>query len=278
VRGIARPSSIIEVYLEDGSGEGRTLVFRDQEGGPTDNASGDSTYSDPTYGTFTDRLFEFSVPLAPLIPIPGGSRLVALAIKPTLNDSSTSEFGPSLLIMPVSLTSFQGNLNNGKVYLTWSTSHEANSSHFIIEKSIDGSSYKSIGQVKSGSASRKYSYIDNTELGKVNYYRLQHVDYDGKTAYSRVLIIRNDIGTMIMNISPNPITSFVNVSFTLEKDEVVRIQIYDQVGHRVKQYNVQGSKGLNAFNVNDLNNLPAGTYTVELIGESIKAMQQIMKK
>jgi len=278
VRGIARPSAIIEVYLEDGSGEGRTFLFREQEGGPADNASGDSTYSDPLYGTFTDRLFEFSVPLAPLIPIPGGSRLIALAIKPTLNDSSTSEFGPSLLIMPVSLTSFQGNLHNGKVYLKWTTSHEENSSHFVIEKSVDGSSYKSIGQVKSAGYSGKYTFIDNSELGKVNYYRLQHVDYDGKFAYSRVLIIRNDISTVTMNLSPNPIVSFVNVSFTLEKDEVVRIHFYDQLGRQVKQYNVQGNKGLNAFNISDLNGLPAGTYTVEIIGKSIKARQQIIKK
>ena len=132
--------------------------------------------------------------------------------------------------------------------------------------------------MKSGSASRQYSFIDNTALGKVNYYRLQHVDYDGKTAYSRVLIIRNDIGTMIMNISPNPIVSFVNISLTLESDEAIKIHFYDQIGRQVKQYNVQGNKGLNAFNISDLNNLPSGTYTVELVGKSIKARQQIMKK
>jgi hypothetical protein len=278
VRGITRPSSIVEVYLSDGSGEGRTFLFREQEGGANDLAVGDSTYSDPSFGTFTDRLFEFSVPLSSLPPISQGNSVLAIAIKPVLNDSSTSEFGPSLAVMPVSLSTFQGNLNNGKVYLTWSSSYEANSSHFVIEKSIDGSSYKSIGQVKSGSATRQYSFIDNTELGKINYYRLQQVDYDGKAAYSRVLIIRNDIGNTVMNISPNPIVSFVNISMTLESDETVKIHLYDQVGRQVKQYTVQGNKGLNTFSISDLNSLPAGIYTVELIGKNIKARQQIMKK
>ena len=164
------------------------------------------------------------------------------------------------------------------VYLTWGTSHEANSSHFVIEKSLDGSSYKGIGQVKSGNASRQYSFTDNSPLGKVNYYRLQYVDHDGKSAYSRVLIIRNDIGNMIMNLSPNPIVSFLNVSFTLEKDETVKIHFYDQLGRQVKQYSIQGNKGLNTFNISDLNSLPAGSYTVELVGKSIKVRQQIMKK
>ncbi len=278
VRGITRPSSIVEVYLADGSGEGQTFLFREQEGGAADLAAGDSTYTDPSYGTFTDRLFEFSVPLSSLPPIPGGSSVLAIAIKPALNDSSTSEFGPSLAVMPVSLSTFHGNLNNGKVYLTWSSNYEANSSHFVIEKSVDGSSYKSIGQVKSGSASRQYSFIDNAELGRVNYYRLHQVDYDGKAAYSRVLIIRNDIGNVVMNISPNPIGSFVNISLTLERDEAIKIHLYDQLGRQVKQYNVQGNKGLNSFNISDLNSLPGGTYTVELIGKSIKTRQQIMKK
>jgi hypothetical protein len=278
VRGITRPSSIVEVYLADGSGEGQTFLFREQEGGANDLAAGDSTYTDPSYGTFTDRLFEFMIPLSSLPPIFAGTSVIAIAIKPALNDSSTSEFGPSLAVMPVSLSTFQGNLNNGKVYLTWSSSYEANSSHFVIEKSIDGSSYKSIGQVKSGSTSRQYSFIDNTELGKVNYYRLQQVDYDGKSAYSRVLIIRNDIGTTVMNISPNPIVSFVNISLTLEKDEAIKIHFYDQMGRQVKQYNVQGNKGLNTFSISDLNSLPDGIYTVELTGNSIRARQQILKK
>ena len=278
VRGIARPSSIIEVYLEDGSGEGRTFLFREQEGGPADLATGDSTYSDPTFGTFTDRLFEFSIPLAPLIPIPGGSRLVALAIKPALNDSSTSEFGASLMLMPVSLTSFQGNLHNGKVYLTWNTKNETNSSHFIIEKSMNGSSYSNIGQVNSGLASGQYSFIDDGTLNKINYYRLQQVDHDGKAAYSRVLIIKNDISSVGVNISPNPVRSFMNISFTLEKKENVKIQLFDPMGRLVKRYEVKGNNGINTFNISDLNGLPAGIYSLELIGDGIKARQQIMKK
>ena len=278
VRGISRPSAVIEVYLEDGSGEGRTFLFREQEGGPTDLATGDSTYSDPTFGTFTDRLFEFSIPLAPLIPIPGGSRLVALAIKPALNDSSTSEFGASLMLMPVSLTSFQGNLHNGKVYLTWNTKNESNSSHFIIEKSMNGGSYSNLGQVNSGVASGQYSFIDDGPLNKINYYRLQQVDHDDKAAYSRVLIIKNDISSVGVNISPNPVRSFMNISYTLEKKENIKIHLFDPMGRLVKRYEVKGNAGINTFNISDLNGLPAGIYSLELIGDGMKARQQIMKK
>jgi hypothetical protein len=282
VSGISRPGSIIEVYIEDGSGEGRTFLFRAQEGttlnGIADDSTGTASYSDPTYGTFTDEKFGFSVPVSSLPPIPGGARLVALGIKPAVNDSSTSEFGPSLAVLPVTLVTFVGNLSDGTVKLSWTTSREVNSSHFLIEKSYDGVGYKSIGQVNSGNATGQYTFTDNTPLSKANYYRLRPVDVDGNFTYSRVVVIRNDGALAALKLSPNPVSSILNVSFRLEKDETIKLNVYDQSGRLAKRYTVQGGKGLNAFTLTDLNNLPAGTYTVEVTGSSIAERQQIMKK
>lgn len=283
VQGITRPSSIVEVYIEDGSGEGMTFLFRAQEGGTlngiTDASAATDSYSDPVYGTFTDNQFEFTVPLSSLPPgFQAGARLVALAIKSAAGDSSTSEFGPSLLVLPITLTTFQGNLADGIVKLNWATSREINSSHFVIEKSIDGLSYSAIGQVKAGGANGQYSFTDNTPLSKQNYYRLKMVDADGNYAYSRIVNIRNDGTTVVLKLTPNPVVSNLNVSFLSEKSEAVHINFFDQLGRRVKRYNVQANRGLNAINLTDLEALPAGSYTVEVIGESIKARQQIIKK
>jgi hypothetical protein len=283
VQGISRPSSIVEVYIEDGSGEGRVFLFRAQEGaslnGITDASAATDSYSDPVYGTFTDNQFEFSIPVSSLPPgFAPGARLVALGIKAAAADSSTSEFGPTLTVLPVTLTAFQGNLANGIVKLSWTTSREINSSHFVIEKSIDGSSYAAIGQVKAGAANGQYSFTDNTPLSKQNYYRLKMVDADGNYNYSRIVTIRNDGSNPVLKLTPNPVVSNLNVSFLSEKAEAVHINFFDQMGRMVKRYNVQANKGLNAFNLTDLNSLPAGNYTVEVIGESIKTRQQIIKK
>jgi hypothetical protein len=281
VQGIARPSSIVEVYIEDGSGEGMTFLFRAQEGGTlngiTDNAAGTDTYSDPLYGTFTDNAFEFAIPLAGL-PNLSGATLVGLSIKAAANDSSTSEFGPALAVLPITLSNFQANLADGVVKLSWSTSREINSSHFVIEKSADGSNYTAIGQVKAGAANGQYSFTDVTALSKQNFYRLKMADLDGNFAYSRVVIIRNDGSNVIMKLTPNPVVSALNISFQSDRNEAVKVNFFDQLGRQVKRYNLQASKGLNAFTLTDLGNLPAGSYTVEVIGEGIKARQQVVKK
>jgi hypothetical protein len=278
VRGITRPSSMVEFYIEDGSGEGRTFLFRAQEGSASDEAAGDSTYSDPTYGTFTDRLYQFTVSLASIPPVPSGARLVALAIKGAAADSSTSEFGPALAVLPVTLTNFQGNLVDGIVKLAWSTSREFNSSYFGIEKSFDGVSYTGIAQVKSGALNGQYSFTDNTPLNKINYYRLKIVDQDGNFSYSRIVIIRNDGNSVVLKLMPNPVSSYLNVSFKLERPESVKISLYDQAGRLTKRYTVSGNTGLNAITITDLGNLPAGNYTVEVAGESVRERQMIMKK
>lgn len=280
VSGITRPNSVVEVYVDDGSGEGMTFLFRAQEGGTlggiADDSTGTDTYSDPTYGTFTDNKFGFRVLLSSLPAFAPGSRLVALAINGVAGDSSTSEFGPSLQVLPVTLMTFQGNLNDNVVKLTWTTSREINSSHFIVQKSIDGSKYINLGTVNSGAS--QYSFTDNTAMGKVNYYRLQQVDHDGNFVYSRVLLIRNDGANVVMKLSPNPVVTNLNVSFRLDQDESVKINVYDPMGRLTKRYNVQGSKGLNAITLTDLQNLPAGNYTVEITGQTISARQQILKK
>ena len=283
VTGISRPGSIIEVYLADGSGEGATFLFRAQEGttlnGITDAAAGTAMYSDPTYGTFTDNAFEFTVPVSSLpAPLPPGSQLVALGIKPDAGDNSTSEFGPAIALLPVTLTGFKGQLLEGVVKLSWTTSREWNSSHFIVEKSIDGSNYISIGRVNSGVVGGQYSLIDKTALGKVNYYRLRIVDIDQNYTFSKTLLIRNDAEPAVFKLSPNPVGTYLNVSFKLEKDEVVRLNIYDQMGRLSKRYSLQGGRGINAFTISDLGNLSAGNYVVEILGETLSVKQQIIKR
>ena len=281
VTGISRPNSIIEVYLADGGGEGATFLFRAQEGttlnGITDALAGTAGFSDPVYGTFTDNLFEFDVPQGVIgVTIPPGAQLVAIGIDPATGGAS--EFGQAALLLPVSLISFKGQLNDGVAKLSWTTSREINSSHFVIEKSIDGTNYNSVGQVNSGMLGGQYSFVDKSALGKVNYYRLRIVDTDLNYAFSKILIIRNDDVPVTFKFSPNPVSNALYISFKLDKEETVKLNIYDQMGRLTKRYNLPGGKGINAFTISDLGNLSAGNYVIELLGEKLSVREKIVKK
>jgi len=304
ISGFARPGAVIEFYIADAGpnpnplpggytksfGEGRTFLFRGQEGttldGVTDDSTGTGTYdaSDEgtgTGGTRTENKFGFSIPAGSLpASVSGGTRLSSLAYEFDLGAGNTSEFGGILItaITPVNLTSFKGRLADGKVYLNWTTSEENNNSHFEVERSGNGSSFEKVGEVNGkGGLNNDYAFTDNGPLAKVNYYRLKQVDIDGKYTYTRTIVLRNDLGTVKGTVAPNPFVSNVNVSYKLDRDEKVHIRIFDQYGRLVKYYQVQGNRGTNTHNLSDLSNLPAGNYTIEVKGDSMKFQQKLVK-
>lgn len=99
----------------------------------------------------------------------------------------------SLPIVPVTLTEFKGTLQDKTVLLQWSTSTEANSKHFELEKSIDGTGYRKIATIAAAGNSntaKQYSYIDREPMTENNFYRLRSVDIDNKYKLSNIVLIK----------------------------------------------------------------------------------------
>jgi hypothetical protein len=85
--------------------------------------------------------------------------------------------------LPITLLEFKGKLQGENTLLNWSTSSEFNSKNFEIEKSYDGSNFKTIGFVqaaKNSTALRQYNYFDREIAVEKNYYRLKMFDVDGQ--------------------------------------------------------------------------------------------------
>ncbi|MFM9908686.1 MAG: T9SS type A sorting domain-containing protein [Chitinophagaceae bacterium] len=285
IAGIAPADAFIEFYIADALGsEGKTYLFTAQVNqtylGIADDSSGTGAYNDVTYGIGTDEKFGFSIPVVGLpAAVPAGSIILALSIKSTASINSTSEFGPAFVsTLPVRLLQFNGTVNNGIVSLSWITSQEQDNSHFNIERSANGTSFENIGKVVArGGLSNSYAFIDS-KPGLVNFYRLKQIDKNGASAYSKVLVIRGDLDKIGVKVTPNPFRSSINISFQLSKEEAVTLRLFNQTGQLVKQQITKAGAGINTFNLGELNNLPAGNYTLDVRGESIRFKQQIIKQ
>ncbi len=281
ISGIARAGAHIQFYIADANGsEGRTFLFTAQEGGGIDDSTGTDSYTDVTYGTFTDEKYGFTVPAGSLpAPVTAGTIIIAIATNTASFSGNTSEFGPSFIsTLPVRLLQFNGRVDNGIVYLNWTTSQEINNSHFDVERSSNGTSFEKIGTVAArGGITNAYSFND-TKAGTVNFYRLKQVDKNGASTYSKTVLIRGDLDKIVAKVSPNPFSGSVNVSFQSVKAETVSIRLYNQTGQLVKQQSTKINTGINTVNLGDLNSLPAGNYTLELRGETINFKQQVVKQ
>lgn len=94
-------------------------------------------------------------------------------------------------IQPIDLVSFTTTLDQSRIDLNWTTAHENNLSHFIVEQSIDGANYKKIGivfSVNKKEGEQSYKFRDNASGIKSNkvYYRLIFVQEDGKSSSSYI--------------------------------------------------------------------------------------------
>jgi hypothetical protein len=164
--------------------------------------------------------------------------------------------------------------------LSWRTATEINASHYLIERSADGINFLSIGSVKATGnsvAETAYQFVDASPLAAFNYYRLKMVDEDGKSSYSAVIKLYSNSSTKVIT-SPNPFDQVINIQATVEISGDAYIRLFDQYGRIV--YNTVRSvfKGTNAIQLNDLPQLPAGNYIIELRSGQLKSSQILLKK
>lgn len=91
--------------------------------------------------------------------------------------------------LPVKLISFTALKAGKKTQLSWVTAEEIHSDHFVVQRSTDARTWKSIGtKAASGEsiASSTYGFLDAAPATGANYYRLMMVDRDGTFAFSSI--------------------------------------------------------------------------------------------
>lgn len=177
------------------------------------------------------------------------------------------------LALPVKYRSFDAIANNNVVKLNWITENEINHNHFEVERSFDGSNFKTMALVldgfSAGSGSKSYVYNDNSaELADVNvvYYRLKQVDMDGRFSYSNILAVRMQaVSGVKMQVSPNPFVENLNVRFASNESGVAQVQLLTINGQKVQVQQATIGKGTNTIQVQGISRLNAGMYIAQLV-------------
>jgi len=165
--------------------------------------------------------------------------------------------------LPVELTSFSCNkVSNGTVQLSWITASESNSDYFSIEKSNDGISFESIGKKDASGNSTttvKYTFTDTDVRAGKAYYRLKQIDLDGKSEYSDLCFVNNELEEYKLKIYPNPAGNTVYVNLGLE--ESPSVSVLNNWGDEVPVKVYDGDNG----KVLDTSSLPDGLYIVQIM-------------
>lgn len=183
-------------------------------------------------------------------------------------------------ILPVTLTRFSATVRGNTVDLTWSTSSESNSSHFVVERSSNGRDYKEIGRVQSNgnsSVTRNYSFRDEAPLTGHNYYRLKMVDKDASFEYSGVEKISLNSSNTEFTFGPNPVKSNAQIRITGLQKTKLNVAIRDLSGKQIRSFSYAKTAFVFTQDL-DLSSLPAGQYIMTITGDDIRFNQRIIKQ
>lgn len=199
-------------------------------------------------------------------------------------DFTYNNFSNNLVTLPVRLYSFTASLTNNKVDLKWVTASEINVNRFIVEKSIDGSTFTTLNTIfANGNTTEKtnYNLLDNININQAGiiYYRLRSVDMDGKSELSdtRIIRISKQVEKAVSIVTyPNPVSNEVRITIpTNWQNKKVVYEIINQSGGIVKRTETTSSSQTEVMNVS---NFTSGFYIVRVNQAGQTVQQKIIKQ
>ncbi|MES2847824.1 MAG: Ig-like domain-containing protein, partial [Bacteroidota bacterium] len=162
-------------------------------------------------------------------------------------------------------------LKPGKnVMLSWKTLTEMNSTHFEIERSIDGRNYVKVGAnvAAAGNSDGEKQYQLSDDVSGLNspvvYYRVKLLDTKGKYAYSNVSTVKLPENGAVIKVVPNPFIADLTITVSVEKSASFGIRMLDMGGRTILNNTQKISRETPTVTLRNLNNLTRGVYLVEV--------------
>lgn len=158
---------------------------------------------------------------------------------------------------------FVASQHKNSVLLSWETFAEYDSREFMVQHSVGGTGWTSIGTVAAAGASgtvNSYKYIHATPTNGINFYRIMLVNQNGRNQFTKVIQVEFEEKVPI-RIYPNPVLNgILNVQLDHDED----ITIFTRNGKALMHKFCAAGKS--KLYVNDL---PAGLYQFKA-GDEVK--------
>jgi Lamin Tail Domain len=151
--------------------------------------------------------------------------LTGSAAPSVLRPSNSSSF-------PVKLTQLSAKvLEEKQAIINWQTSSETGFSHFEIQRSGDAKGFETIGRENGKTElteKNNYFFVDKSPLVGLNYYRLNQVDLDGKSEFSKIISVNFNEAPGIV-FFPNPVEQYLEIK-GFEENTIEKVNVFNSSG------------------------------------------------
>ncbi len=164
--------------------------------------------------------------------------------------------------LPIVLNYFKGNVTNEGNLLSWEISVEENTTQYSVERSCDGTNWKTVGFVpvkNSTHAVKDYSLLDPEPCDGLSYYKL--VEFSGnniREEYAVISLFNEKALQANFQIFPNPNNGSFSVYIKGEDKYVYQMEMVDVLGKQMNQHLLQ-----NGLNIIECHDLAAGIYLAQ---------------
>ncbi|HSK11745.1 MAG TPA: T9SS type A sorting domain-containing protein, partial [Phnomibacter sp.] len=140
-------------------------------------------------------------------------------------------------VLPATGLRLMANRAGNDVNLNWVTISEQNTSHFILERSLDGTTFSPIpvgnrvAAAGNSNSQRSYNQVDRNMVAPVVYYRVRLFDNDGSFRLSNVVAVRMAQGREF-RVYPNPVVNMFTVEFA--ENGVYRVDLISASGQLIQ--------------------------------------------
>jgi hypothetical protein len=155
--------------------------------------------------------------------------------------------------------------------LKWISQSPKSIAYFMVERSVDGVNFISIGDVKSqNSAHETLSFVDNNPLEGDNHYRLTMIYADDSTKSSEIVVLHFANADEI-TLYPNPAAERVFVALGALDGTKVQVSLVNQLGIAVRDLELYVYS--NTLQL-DLEGIGNGLYFVHIQSENIRPVSK----
>lgn len=177
--------------------------------------------------------------------------------------------GSCYSILPVKLSNLKAAGKAGAVILDWSNLTEENVAGYFVERSSNGRSFTTLGQLHAKNNNwnkADYSFIDAAPAGGDNFYRIKVVESSGKAIFSNVVRINTSKKGTELIVYPNPVKgSDINVQLSNLPAGKYSLKVFNMNGQEIDS-RLMNHAGGSISETFSFKNLKSGVYTLQMTG------------
>ena len=173
--------------------------------------------------------------------------------------------------LPISFTSISAIQNGRAVDLNWRVTSQINVKEYIVEKSIDGLSFTSLGikaAVPALEISVNYFWQDANPESGLSFYRVTSVDNNGVKTFSPVVKLITAKTKASIKVFPNPIVgNNFQIHFAKQPQGIYQLRLINLYGQTIFTKTISHDDGNAVYIIATGSALPKGLYQLAVIND-----------